>query len=522
MNFNQLTTDISNRPTWKKLSELINALRVVQISGPVDVGVQRITSDSRCVEDRTLFVALVGEHEDGHRFVQRAIEQGASAVVIQREQYETSLTHLLSAAYSQHNQTAVVIVENTRIAFAHIASEYYGAPAKKLRLIGITGTNGKTTTAYLIKSILEQAGEKVGVIGTIGYQFAGVAEAAAFTTPLPDALHELFSRMLLEGCTTVVMEVSSHALALERVHGISFDVSLFTNLTQDHLDFHGSMENYLDAKKTLFDQHTKTYSLFNADDPAAKTLACDTTAEKIFYGENATSDYRMVDLQLSPDATSFTLMLDDGSMKIHSPLIGKFNAYNVLAAVSVGIILGIEWETIARGISNVRSVRGRFERFVSKKHVTAIVDYSHTPDSLRKCLETIREIRAQQTPRGKIITVFGCGGDRDKGKRPIMGAIAQELSDNVIVTSDNPRTEDPARIIREIMEGIQPSSMIHTMEDRRQAIDAALAMAEEHDVVLVAGKGHEDYQIIGENKQHFDDREIIEEYFHARHGGLIE
>lgn len=520
MNFNQLTTDMSKHAARKKLSGLIDELPVVHLSGPLDVGVRAITADSRQVNDRTLFVALEGEHQDGHRYVQRAIEQGASVVVIQRKQYEAHLSHLVTAAYSQRNQTAVVIVENTRTAFAHLADRFFDSPSKRLRLIGITGTNGKTTTSFLIKSILESTGEKVGLIGTIEYHIGNDVYPADFTTPYPDTLHGLFSAMVNADCTSVVMEVSSHALALERVHGLTFDVSLFTNLTQDHLDFHRTIENYRAAKKLLFDLYTKSTSVFNADDEASYFLAHDTISRKFFYGVTYTNDVVMKEISLSSSATNIILQTAGAEVKITSPLIGRFNAYNLTAAFSVACALRIKQEDIVRGLENVKAIPGRFEQIISMRGVTAIVDYSHTPDSLQKCLDAIREIFARRDTKEKIITVFGCGGDRDRTKRPIMGRIAEQLSDHVFVTSDNPRTEDPQSIIDEIVRGMKTPSRARAHVDRCMIIEEALASAQRGDVVLVAGKGHESYQIIGNQKLHFDDREIIRQFFLAHDGGV--
>ncbi len=520
MNFNQLTKDISNRPAQKKLSDLINDLPVVQVSGPMDVGVKNIVADSRKVEDRSIFIALEGAHDDGHKHVQKAIECGASAVVVQLRQYERDLRHLLSTAYSQHNQTVVIIVEDTRKAFAHLADRFYDSPSKKLRLIGITGTNGKTTTSFLVKSILEQTGEKVGLIGTIGYYIGENFYEAQFTPPFPDQLHRLFHEMVQAKCTSVVMEVSSHSLALQRIHGLTFEVALFTNLTQDHLDFHGTIENYRDAKKLLFDCYTRSFSIFNGDDQSCEILSQDTSSKKIFYGFKPTNDVIIQDMSLEPSSTRIQLQTMDGVTEIHSSLTGQFNVYNIAAASSVGYTLRIRAGQIVNGIEAVKSIRGRFEKMISNRDVTAIVDYSHTPDSLQKCLETIGNILVRKNSQDKIITVFGCGGDRDKEKRPLMGKIAQDLSDVIIVTSDNPRSEDPQAIINEIMHGISRTPMIHSIVDRREAIHYALSIAASGDVVLVAGKGHETYQIIGDQKNHFDDREVIEKYFKQYHDGV--
>lgn len=515
--FNQLSHDLSHPPAQTKLSSLLARVPVVMVSGPVDVDVRNITSDSRDVVERSMFVALRGEHLDGHRFVQRAIESGASVVVVERRAIESGFNEALQSPYLTHNQTVMLVVEDTRKAFATLADAFYGSPSRAMQLIGITGTNGKTTTSYLIRAILEAAGHTVGVIGTLGYRYRDVAVDAPFTTPLPDRLHSVFRSMLEAGCTSVVMEVSSHALALHRVHGVEFDISLFTNLTQDHLDFHGSMEAYRATKKILFERHTKSTAIFNRDDASSSTLAEGLSIPTLTYGTNADATIRMQQIAVSPSGTTLTLIADGAPIEIRSPLIGRFNAYNLAAAASAGVALNIDRNAIGTGLSSVDAIDGRFERIVSSSGATAIVDYSHTPDSLRNCLETIRDVYGGFG--GRIVTVFGCGGDRDRGKRPVMGSIAKALSDFVFVTSDNPRSEDPQSIVNDILKGIQDTGRVEVILDRTRAIEAALSIAGPRDVVLVAGKGHETYQIVGAVKSDFDDRSVIREFFTRMHGG---
>ncbi len=522
MNFNQMTTDLATRPARKRVSDLVNDLRVVHLAGPVDVGVDFITSDSRLVRDRSLFVALAGEHTDGHRFVQQAIEQGASCVVVGLEEHRAMLAPILSPSFLQHHQTVLVVVQDPRSAFARIADRFYDSPTKQLRLIGITGTNGKTTSSFLIKSILEQTGEQVGLIGTVGYHIGDRRYDAPFTTPLPDRLQELFREMVRGGCTSVVMEVSSHALALCRVEGLDFALSLFTNLTQDHLDFHGTMEEYERAKKMLFDENTSGFAVLNGDDPAAARLAEHTPARKLFFGFDRKNDVCVQELALSTAQTRLALHTPTSVFQIASPLLGRFNAANVTGAAAVGHALRIEPAQIRRGIELVRNVPGRFERIRSAGGVTAVVDYSHTPDSLQKCLEAIRDIFVSSGSQGRIITVFGCGGDRDRAKRPLMARIAERGSDRVYVTSDNPRTEEPQAIIDGIMKGFADPAAVRAIAERKSAIEEALAEARPGDLVLIAGKGHETYQLVGTERRHFDDREVVRDFFVLRGGGLAE
>jgi UDP-N-acetylmuramoyl-L-alanyl-D-glutamate--2,6-diaminopimelate ligase len=518
MILNQLGKNIHSRPAAMKLSRLINDVPVVQVFGPHDVEVSGITTDSRNVQDRTLFIATVGEHADSHRFVQSAIEQGASCVVVQRRQFEAGLADVLSPAYAAHNATAVVVVEDTRIACAIISDRYYGSPSKKMKLVGITGTNGKTTTAFLVKSILEEAGEQVGLIGTIEYQIGRQVIPASFTTPPPDVLHKLFADMFAAGCTSVVMEVSSHALALNRVYGVSFDVTLFTNLTQDHLDFHKTPEAYRDAKALLFSGHTKKFGILNADDPAWKYFGDILGRKKRTFGMEKKATFHMKDVIISDKETMLLVENHDATVRLSSKLLGRFNASNLAGAYAVGKMLGIESDVIVHGLKKVRSIRGRLERIRSQDRVTAIVDYAHTPDALTKAIETIREFKK---PTNRLITVFGCGGDRDQGKRPLMGRIVSSMSDITIVTSDNPRSEKPEKIINEILKGVVKTGNVIVKPDRKAAIHHALKMARPGDLVLIAGKGHENYQLVEGKSKHFDDGEVIRGYFDAHRGGVL-
>ncbi|MBN1449081.1 MAG: UDP-N-acetylmuramoyl-L-alanyl-D-glutamate--2,6-diaminopimelate ligase [Bacteroidetes bacterium] len=514
--FNQVAINLHSRSAAVRLSKIINDITVVQMVGPWDVELAGITTDSRSVEPGWMFVATEGEHTDGHHFVQSAMERGASCVVVQLPQYESSLHQLLTPAYCQHNGTTVVVVHDTRVATAVLADRFYGSPSRHMTMIGVTGTNGKTTFTYLLSSVLEAAGIRSGMIGTVEYRIGNEHRPAFFTTPPAESLHELLAEMRSAGCEKVIMEVSSHALALARVHGIGFDVSVFMNLTQDHLDFHHSMEAYRDAKARLFDLYTRGTALINADDAAAASMGRKLRRRRRTFGTRPRSAYRITGIDASVRGTAVDIVHDGKDYHITSPLIGRFNAWNITAAFAAGMELGFMPGTVIRGIEQLQTIPGRYERIVSADGVTAIVDYSHTPDSLEKALETARDIAAG----GRVITVFGCGGDRDQVKRPLMGAVSTRLSDITVVTSDNPRSENPGAIIKDILGGTVSGARVLTRIQRRAAIHHALKIACPGDIVLVAGKGHESYQIIGSRRRHFDDREVVRRYFDERRGGI--
>jgi len=514
--FNKFTIDPHGTPARARLSALVGRMNVVQITGPLDAGIDGITTDSRKVGSRCMFVASKGESADGHDFIQQAVERGASAVVVEEGKYDETLRRLLNPAWIQHNAVTVLVVKDTRCAVAELADRFYGSPASRLRLVGITGTNGKTTTSLLLRSALESAGEKTGLIGTISYRIGGVETPAGFTTPPAEELHRILAEMADAGCSHAVMEVSSHALSLKRVHGIGFEVSIFTNLSRDHLDFHGDMTGYREAKKLLFSSHTRRFGLVNRDDQAWEHMAEPLGRKLITYGTGPRCSFRMMETSSGKNGIRCAVRRRGRLYSIVSPLVGAFNAANLTAAFAAGILLGADEDRVLRGLRKVRSVPGRFERIASIDGVLAIVDYSHTPDALERAIVSARALAA---PGGRIITVFGCGGDRDHGKRPIMGGIAAGLSDLTIVTSDNPRGEEPERIIDEILEGAENSSAVLRKSDRRRAIRLALEKAHPGDIVLIAGKGHETYQLQNGRKRHFDDREVVREYFEANRGG---
>jgi UDP-N-acetylmuramoyl-L-alanyl-D-glutamate--2,6-diaminopimelate ligase len=495
-----------------KLAQLLEGVRVSKMFQTMfgrmvvthDVEVRAIQYDSRNIEQGDCFVAIRGGGTDGHRFVEMAINKGAKVVVVEDDS-------ALPDSFFMHAGVIKVVVPDTRKALALLSANYYGHPSRRLKMVGVTGTNGKTTTTHIVKSILESAGWKVGLIGTIEYRIGETVIPATHTTPESVELQSLLARMVAEGCTAVSMEVSSHALDQSRVHGIDYTVAAFTNLTQDHLDYHGTMERYFQAKKTLFDTLASTsWSVSNADDEWGTKILADAPPQRLLYGMMQPADVRATDVRLSIDGTSFIVHHAGEQTHVRSTLVGRFNVSNMLAAFSVGLALGLSKETIQQGIASVSNVRGRFEKIQSPKGWTAIIDYAHTPDALEKCLHTIRDVLPQEG-RGRIIAVFGAGGDRDNTKRPLMGKVAGTLADCVIVTSDNPRTEDPEKIIDEIVKGIPEGTSYKRIADRRKAIEHAVNVAQAGDVILIAGKGHEEYQVIGQEKRAFSDRQIVEE-----------
>lgn len=480
-----------------------------------DLEIHGIQYDSRKVQRGDLFVAIKGALADGHRFIDVAVSNGAQAVVIENDA-------VLPDSFFMHAGVAKIVVGDTRRALAIISGNFFGHPARKLKLIGVTGTNGKTTTTYLIKQLLESSSPslrgKIGMIGTIEYIVGEERLRATHTTPESLELNQLFVRMIENQCTHVVMEVSSHSLHQHRVYGLEFDAAVFTNLTQDHLDYHGTMNHYFTSKKILFDLlPASSWAVTNGDDAWGLKIIQDTKGSIMTYGLARGSHVQAKNVSLSIDSTKFVIEHQKENTEIQSRLVGRFNVYNILAACSVGIALGIPKPAIRRGVAELSSVPGRFEQVLSPKGWSAIIDYAHTPDALEKCLNTIHDVLPTHRS-SKIITVFGAGGDRDRTKRPLMGKVVDALSDVVIVTSDNPRTENPQAIMDDIRGGIRRKENLHTDADRRSAITKALSMAQQGDIVVIAGKGHEDYQVIGTTKHHFSDREVVDEFIatHSR------
>ena len=497
------------------LGHLLPGVRVIKLflahyGGPAqthDIQITGVQYDSRKVAKGNVFVAVRGTEVDGHRFVQNAVTAGAAAVVVEDEGAAPDALML-------HAGVCKLLVPDTRAALAAMSRNFYSDPSRSLRLVGVTGTNGKTTTTHLVRAILEASGERAGLLGTIEYRIGDEVRPATHTTPESLELNGLLSEMVRTGCTAAVMEVSSHALAMKRVDGLRFQTAVFTNLTQDHLDFHGSMDAYLDAKRILFKTlDPSATAVTNADDPSGIAIVEGTPARVLMYGTGERADVRATDVTLGVQGCGFTMTAVGMSGTVASPLTGQFNISNILAAAGAGIALGLPWEAIRAGIASVRSVRGRFEQVVAPQGWTAIVDYAHTPDALENVLRTIHSVKPAGA--GRVITVFGCGGNRDAGKRPIMGRIASALSDLTIVTSDNPRGEDPGAIIAQIVAGVATGRDVQVEPDRRSAIRMALEAAVRDDVVLIAGKGHENYQVIGTTRSHFDDREEVEAFLRS-------
>lgn len=504
---------ISQKNVAKPLEALFGDLPTVRLLGRRDVLVSGLSTDSRRVCPGDLFVALSGTRTDGHAFVQDAVRRGASAVLVEKLP-GTALT------------VPVVVVDNVRKAMAAAAARFYDHPVRSLTLVGITGTNGKTTTSLLVESILAHAGMRVGVIGTLGYRWGAVKEKTDMTTPDAADLQHIFSRMKTSGVTHVVMEVSSHALELSRVDGVLYDVGVFTNLSQDHLDFHGSMERYFDAKRRLFVEHIKSFRnahpmVVNGDDPYGKRLAQEFARAVCTFGvDDAQSTIHPLNYKLGAQGIEASVQTPGGPVAISSPLIGRLNLYNILAAIGAAHSLGVSLQTMAEGIAAVDSVDGRLQHLDNDCGLHVVVDFAHTSDAMEKALDCLKELSS-----GRLWVVFGCGGDRDRTKRPIMGAIAGRYGDVVVITSDNPRTENPEAIVKEIEPGVQstgkarfsfddevlPLSGYTIVVDRRHAIFETIGRAEPGDVVFIGGKGHETYQIVGTQVRPFDDRVVAEE-----------
>jgi UDP-N-acetylmuramoyl-L-alanyl-D-glutamate--2,6-diaminopimelate ligase len=478
---------------------LLAAAPVAGASGMSGEPVTGVAYDSRRVEPGNVFVALRGQKADGTAFAAQAAQSGAIAV-------------LSEDAPPADWPSAWVQVTDARLALAAIAAAFYEHPSRKMRVVGITGTNGKTTTSYLLASIFEAAGLRCGILGTVAYRIGSEVREATRTTPEAPDVQALLVEMVAAGCGACVMEVSSHALALRRVDGIVFDAAVFTNLTRDHLDFHADMEGYFQAKRRLFELLPRDRpAVINADDPRATALT-ETAGMSVTYGINRPADVAPGPLSYSLAGLSFDVKTARGPLRVQSALVGRPNVYNILAAVATGVALGLPPAAIERGISTLRQVPGRFQVVSGREDdVTVVVDYAHTDDALRNLLETARPLAS-----GRLVTVFGCGGDRDRTKRPLMGAVAGRLSDVILITSDNPRGEDPARIIEEIQRGITPDTRrasgqrIAAIVDRQQAIDEAIESAAPGDLVLIAGKGHEKYQVIGPRTLPFDDVQVAQ------------
>ncbi len=477
-----------------KLKKLLERVQTKQIVGPTDIEVTELTMDSRKAAPGVLFAAIEGTVVDGHNFITSASEAGVSVVVCNRLPEQTSPS------------TCYVEVEDSSEAIGLIASAFYGYPSEKLALVGVTGTNGKTTTATLLYALTQKLGYRAGLISTVIYKVGDKEYPSTHTTPDAITLNRLLAQMANEGCGYCFMEVSSHSLVQHRTAGLRFAGALFSNLTHDHLDYHKTFAEYLKAKKRLFDSLPKeSWALVNVDDRNGAVMLQNCRGEKHTYSLRGVGQTNTKIIETTLEG----MLLEIDGRQMWSHLLGRFNGYNLTAVYKAACLLGFESNEVMVALSSLESVCGRFETFRSKSGVVAIVDYAHTPDALENVIDTILGVGTAR----RLITVCGCGGDRDRTKRPEMAAIAVEKSHTAIFTSDNPRTEDPEAILRDMEQGTTGHTNYLTITDRAQAIRTALRMAESGDVVLVAGKGHEDYQIIGTEKRHFSDQEHILKYF---------
>lgn len=473
-----------------KLRELIKNLSIIEMNADAELEISGVSYDSRKTEKGDMFAAIRGFEADGHKFIPKAVENGA-AVILCEEKPSCDIPY--------------VLVSDSRYGLAIVSRDFFGDPASEMTMIGITGTSGKTSSSYLIKHMLEsKLDAKVGLIGTNGNMIGDEFLHTEHTTPESYELHKLFRHMADSGCTHVVMEVSSHSLTLERVAGIHFDVALYTNLSQDHLDFHGTMEEYAAAKRKLFSMCS--LGCFNLDDAWADFMRDGASCRTMtFSTEKNEADLVAKDIRLTADGVRFASVSGDEISMTKLGIPGMFSVYNALGTMSVGLALGLSLADCSDAMSSAKGVKGRLEIVPTGRDFSVVIDYSHKPDALEKVLKTLKPVT-----RGRLIALFGCGGDRDKLKRPIMGRIAADNADLVVVTSDNPRTEDPDEIIREIVAGMKdkrtPTKVIC---DRREAIAWAIDNAAPGDVLLLAGKGHEDYQVVGHEKHHMDEREIV-------------
>lgn len=488
-----------------KLSELLNKVHAIQVTGNAElIEVKDVTIDSRTVKGNSIFVAIKGYKTDGHRFILDSINKGASAIVLEDN-------YAIPDQIFDKSGLVKILVENSRKALSEISNEFYVRPSEKLKVIGITGTKGKTTTAFYLKSILEANGEKCGLIGTIN-NYAGDKEVKArLTTPEANEINQMMQDMINADSRYCVMEVSSHSLLLDRVSDIDFDSAIFTNIASDHLDFHKTFENYRDAKKILF-EHLKpeATALYNIDDENATKVINGTKAKSFSYGTNLNAYYKLKNIQYDFSGTNFDLFYKERKYSLETRLIGLFNAYNATAAFAAATSLGIPINQAIEGIANTPQVPGRFE-LIKIENKKVIIDYAHNASSLEQVLKSIHHINKDGC---SIHTVFGCGGDRDRTKRPVMGKIADELSDVIYVTSDNPRTEDPSKIMDDVVKGINRKDY-HRIENREEAIKTAIENSEENAVVLIAGKGHENYQEINGIRKFFSDKETAIKYLSA-------
>lgn len=480
----------------KLVRNIVYGISLQKVIGSTEITVEALTLDSRNAGAGSLFFAVSGTRFDGHDFIAKVVEQGCKAIITEKE-------------VAVPEGVTLIVTDNSHKAAGIVASNFYGEPSRQLKLVGITGTNGKTTTTTLLYNLFMQLGYTTGLLSTVVNKIGAETIPSTHTTPDPIALNALLAQMVDANCEYCFMEVSSHAIHQHRIAGLEFAGGVFTNITHDHLDYHNTFKEYLDVKKRFFDELPATaFALTNIDDKNGRVMVQNTRAKVVSYAMKSPADYKVKVLE-----NQFSgLVLNINGKEVWSRLVGDFNAYNLLTAYAVSILLGEEEEEVLRVLSSLESVEGRFQYFISESGVVAIIDYAHTPDALENVLKTISNIR---TKNETLYTVVGCGGDRDKTKRPEMARIACELSDKVILTSDNPRSEDPNQIIEEMNAGVPGHHFKKTISvvDRKQAIKTAISMAEKGDIILIAGKGHEKYQEINGVKHDFDDRKIALELF---------
>lgn len=481
----------------KKLEDILYKVRIIAIHGSRDVNVNSITIDSRKVNNGSMFIAIKGEKVDGHDFIQQSIDSGAAIIVC--EELPARL----------NDAVTYIQVKNAHEAAAYIAHNFYDEPSKKLKLVGVTGTNGKTTIVTLLFKLFSGLGYKCGLISTVQNQIANEIIPSTHTTPDAISLNALLKQMADAGCTHVFMECSSHAIHQHRITGLHFAGGIFSNITHDHLDYHKTFDEYIRVKKSFFDNLTSdAFALSNLDEKRGTVMLQNTPAKKYYYSLKNVADFRGKILENA--LTGLVMLVND--KEVHFLLIGEFNAYNLLAVYGAAICLGEDNEKVLLVLSGLSGAEGRFDYIISKERIIGIVDYAHTPDALENVLSTIKKLRRGDE---QVITVVGCGGDRDKTKRPEMAGIAAALSNRTIFTSDNPRSEDPAQILKDMEAGLNSAGRRKSISivDRREAIKTAVSFANSEDIILVAGKGHEKYQIIGNQKLHFDDKEVLSEMF---------
>ena len=483
----------------KRLEELLDDVRALEIENSANPVVGSLTYDSRAVEQGACFFAVRGTQSDGHRYITSAIERGAVAIICE----EMPESRVEGVSY--------VKVEDSNIAMAHIAAAYYNHPSRELRLVGVTGTNGKTTTATLLYDMFMAMGYKAGLISTVVYRIGERSIASTHTTPDSIRLNQMMREMVDEGCDYCFMEVSSHAAAQHRIEALHFAGALFSNLTHDHLDYHGTYKEYIRAKKSFFDALSKqAWAVVNIDDRNGEVMLQNCDAKHYRLSLRSMADFRTKIIEMLPDG----MLLHIDNQEVWVKFTGRFNAYNLTTVYAAATLLGIDKLEVLTTLSKLTPVAGRFESIIAEDRTIAIVDYAHTPDALENVLQTIEEVRRDEQ---RLFVVCGCGGDRDKTKRPEMAAIAVKYATTAIFTSDNPRTESPEAILDDVVAGVGTAKNWLRITDRREAIRTAAMLAHPGDIILIAGKGHEDYQIIGTEKHHFDDREEIRNAFSATH-----